>query len=44
VTEWVRTSNEAKRLQLADEIQRIALNEVAYVPWGKMVPADSISN
>jgi len=35
VSDWVRTSNEAKRLQLADEIQRIALSEVAYVPWGE---------
>jgi peptide/nickel transport system substrate-binding protein len=35
VTDWVRTSNEAKRLQLADEIQRIAFSEVAYVPWGE---------
>jgi peptide/nickel transport system substrate-binding protein len=35
VSDWVRTSNEAKRLQLADEIQRVALSEVAYVPWGE---------
>jgi peptide/nickel transport system substrate-binding protein len=35
ITDWVRTNNEAKRLQLADEIQRIALSDVAYVPWGE---------
>jgi peptide/nickel transport system substrate-binding protein len=36
-TDWVRATNEPKRLQLADEIQRIALDEVTYVPWGEWV-------
>jgi peptide/nickel transport system substrate-binding protein len=35
VSDWVRTTDEPKRKQLADEIQRIALSEVAYVPWGQ---------
>jgi len=33
--DWVRTKDYAKRKQLADEIQRVALNEVTYVPWGE---------
>jgi peptide/nickel transport system substrate-binding protein len=35
VTDWVRTTDQAKRKQLADEIQKVALSEVAYVPWGE---------
>jgi len=35
VTDWVRAPSEAKRQQLADETQRIALDEVTYVPWGQ---------
>ena len=35
VADWVRATNEPKRAQLADEIQRIALDEVTYVPWGE---------
>jgi peptide/nickel transport system substrate-binding protein len=35
VTDWVRATNEAKRQQVADEVQRIALEEVTYVPWGQ---------
>ena len=35
VTDWVRATDETKRKQLADEIQRIALSEVTYVPWGQ---------
>ena len=35
ITDWVRAPDEAKREQLADEVQRIALSEVAYVPWGQ---------
>jgi peptide/nickel transport system substrate-binding protein len=37
VSDWVRATNEAKRQQLADEVQRIALSEVTYVPWGEWV-------
>jgi peptide/nickel transport system substrate-binding protein len=33
--EWVRAKDQAKRKQLADEIQRVALSEVTYVPWGE---------
>jgi peptide/nickel transport system substrate-binding protein len=36
-TDWVRATDEPKRLHLADEIQRIALDEVTYVPWGEWV-------
>ena len=35
VADWVRATDEPKRAQLADEIQRIALDEVTYVPWGE---------
>jgi peptide/nickel transport system substrate-binding protein len=35
ITEWVRSSDDAKRLWLADEVQRVALDEVTYVPWGQ---------
>jgi CheY-like chemotaxis protein len=37
VTEWVRATDQTKRLQLGDEIQKVALNEVTYVPWGEWV-------
>ena len=35
--DWVRATDYAKRKQLADEIQRVALSEVTYVPWGEWV-------
>jgi peptide/nickel transport system substrate-binding protein len=35
VTDWVRATDDAKREQLADDVQRIALSEVTYVPWGQ---------
>jgi peptide/nickel transport system substrate-binding protein len=35
VSDWAAATNEAKRQQLADEVQRVALNEVPYVPWGQ---------
>jgi peptide/nickel transport system substrate-binding protein len=34
-TDWVRASDQAKRKQIADEIQKAALGEVTYVPWGE---------
>jgi peptide/nickel transport system substrate-binding protein len=34
-TDWVRATDETKRKQLAAEIQRVALSEVTYVPWGE---------
>jgi peptide/nickel transport system substrate-binding protein len=37
VTDWVRATDQAKRLQLADQIQRVALSEVTYVLWGEWV-------
>jgi peptide/nickel transport system substrate-binding protein len=37
VTDWVRATDQMKRKQLADEIQKIALSEVTYVPWGEWV-------
>lgn len=37
VTDWVRAADQTKRLQLGDEIQKIALGEVTYVPWGEWV-------
>jgi peptide/nickel transport system substrate-binding protein len=35
VTDWVRATDETKRKQLAGEVQRVALSEVTYVPWGE---------
>jgi peptide/nickel transport system substrate-binding protein len=35
VTEWVRATDQTKRKQLADEVQKVALSEVPYVPWGE---------
>ena len=35
VTDWVRATDETKRKQLAADIQRVALSEVTYVPWGE---------
>jgi peptide/nickel transport system substrate-binding protein len=35
IADWVRATDEAKRKQLADEVQKVALSEVAYVPWGE---------
>jgi peptide/nickel transport system substrate-binding protein len=37
ITEWVRATDHARRKQIADEVQRVALDEVAYVPWGEWV-------
>ena len=33
----MRASDQARRKQLADEVQKVALDEVAYVPWGEYV-------
>jgi peptide/nickel transport system substrate-binding protein len=35
VTDWVSATDEPKRARLADEVQRVALSEVTYVPWGE---------
>jgi peptide/nickel transport system substrate-binding protein len=35
VTEWVRAPDEPKRRWLAEQVQRVALDEVTYVPWGQ---------
>jgi peptide/nickel transport system substrate-binding protein len=35
VTDWVRSTDQTKRKQLADEVQKVALSEVPYVPWGE---------
>jgi peptide/nickel transport system substrate-binding protein len=37
ITEWVRATDQARRKRLAEEVQTIALDEVAYVPWGEYV-------
>ena len=38
VLEWVSTTEEPMRQRLADEIQRVAFDEVTYVPWGQWSP------
>ena len=35
ITDWVRAGDETKRKQLASEVQKVALSEVTYVPWGE---------
>jgi peptide/nickel transport system substrate-binding protein len=37
VTDWVRATDQTKRKHLADEVQKVALSEVTYVPWGEWV-------
>jgi peptide/nickel transport system substrate-binding protein len=34
-TDWLHATDQAKRKQLADDIQKVALGEVTYVPWGE---------
>jgi peptide/nickel transport system substrate-binding protein len=36
VINWVRATDDAKREQLADEVQRTALSEVTYVVDGRI--------
>jgi peptide/nickel transport system substrate-binding protein len=33
--EWVRATDRAKQKQIADQIQRLTLDDVLYVPWGQ---------
>jgi peptide/nickel transport system substrate-binding protein len=35
--QWARATDRAKQKQLADEIQKLALDEVMYVPFGQWV-------
>jgi peptide/nickel transport system substrate-binding protein len=35
ITDWVRATDQTRRKQIADEIQRVAFTEVPYVPWGE---------
>jgi peptide/nickel transport system substrate-binding protein len=35
IADWVRSTDQTKRKQLADEIQKVAFSEVPYVPWGE---------
>jgi hypothetical protein len=37
ITDWVRATDDTRRKQLANEVQRVALDEVTYVPWGEWV-------
>jgi peptide/nickel transport system substrate-binding protein len=34
ITDWVRATDERERKQLAAEVQKLALTEATYVPWG----------
>ena len=36
-TDWLRATDPTRRKQIAEEVQRVALREVAYVPWGEWV-------
>ncbi len=35
--EWVRTADRARQKQLAEQIQRVAYDEVLYIPFGQVV-------
>ena len=35
VTNWVRATDQRQRKAIADEIQKVALSEAVYVPWGE---------
>jgi peptide/nickel transport system substrate-binding protein len=37
ITAFVRATDPGQRKQLAEEVQKVALDEVAYVPWGEYV-------
>jgi peptide/nickel transport system substrate-binding protein len=37
VAEWVRASDQSQRKQLAEQVQKVALSEVPYVPMGQWV-------
>jgi peptide/nickel transport system substrate-binding protein len=37
VTDWVRTTDQTQRKQLADGVQKVTLSEVPYVPLGEWV-------
>jgi peptide/nickel transport system substrate-binding protein len=37
VTDWVRPIGQTQRKQLADEVQKVVLSEVPYVPFGEWV-------
>jgi peptide/nickel transport system substrate-binding protein len=37
ISDWVRATDEKERKQLAAEVQKLALTEVTYVPWGEWV-------
>lgn len=34
-SDWLRATDQAKRKQIADEVQRVPLAEVTCVPWGE---------
>ena len=34
-TAWLRATDQAQRKQIADDIQKVAFDEVPYVPWGE---------
>ena len=39
ITDFVRATEQGRRKQIAEEVQKVALDEVAYVPWGEwMLP------
>ena len=35
--DWIRTTDPARRKQLAEQIQVAAFDEVPFVPWGQYV-------
>ena len=37
ISNWVRETDQTKRKQLAGDVQKVALSEATYVPWGEWV-------
>jgi peptide/nickel transport system substrate-binding protein len=35
ITDFVRAGDQSRRKALAEQVQKVALDEVAYVPWGE---------
>jgi peptide/nickel transport system substrate-binding protein len=42
ISEWVEAADQTKRKQLADEVQKVALSEVIYVPYGEWVQPTAV--
>ena len=44
IAAWLRETDQPKRKRIADDIQRVAFDEVPYVPWGEWVNPTAFRN